>query len=70
MDQFGGRHLSSIIGALYTSVAFGTLIGPSAVGFAFDASGSYLVPIIACAALNIVAATIVSISFTRPDNRG
>jgi hypothetical protein len=29
MDYFGGRNVSSIIGVLYTSVAFGTLIGPS-----------------------------------------
>jgi OFA family oxalate/formate antiporter-like MFS transporter len=30
MDYFGGRNVSGIIGVLYTSVAFGTLIGPSA----------------------------------------
>jgi OFA family oxalate/formate antiporter-like MFS transporter len=36
MDFFGGRNVSGIIGILYTSVAFGTLIGPSAAGFAFD----------------------------------
>ena len=29
MDHFGGRNVSGIIGILYTSVAFGTLIGPS-----------------------------------------
>lgn len=34
MDYFGGRNVSGIIGILYTSVAFGTLIGPSAAGFA------------------------------------
>jgi OFA family oxalate/formate antiporter-like MFS transporter len=28
MDYFGGRNVSGIIGILYTSVAFGTLIGP------------------------------------------
>ena len=31
----GGRNVSGIIGVLYTSVAFGTLIGPRAAGFAF-----------------------------------
>ena len=36
MDYFGGRNVGGIIGILYTSVAFGTLIGPSAAGFAFD----------------------------------
>jgi hypothetical protein len=29
---FGGRNVSGIIGILYTSVAFGTLLGPSAAG--------------------------------------
>ena len=40
MDYFGGRNVSGIIGILYTSVAFGTLIGPSAAGFAFDLTHS------------------------------
>jgi MFS family permease len=59
MDDFGGRNVSSIIGILYTSVAFGTLIGPSAAGFAFDVSHSYLVPILASAGVNALAAGIV-----------
>ncbi|WP_024518779.1 MCT family MFS transporter [Bradyrhizobium sp. Tv2a-2] len=62
MDYFGGRNVSGIIGVLYTSVAFGTLIGPSAAGFAFDLSHSYELPIIASAATNIVAAAIVALS--------
>ena len=60
MDYFGGRNVSGIIGILYTSVAFGTLIGPSAAGFAFDLSHSYTVPILASAGANIVAAIIVA----------
>jgi MFS family permease len=60
MDYFGGRNVSGIIGILYTSVAFGTLIGPSAAGFAFDLSHSYTLPILASAAANIVAAVIVA----------
>jgi MFS family permease len=60
MDYFGGRNVSGIIGILYTSVAFGTLIGPSAAGFAFDLSHSYTVPILLSAAANIVAAIIVA----------
>jgi MFS family permease len=59
MDYFGGRNVSGIIGVLYTSVAFGTLIGPSAAGFAFDMSHSYLIPILAGACGNILAAIIV-----------
>jgi OFA family oxalate/formate antiporter-like MFS transporter len=59
MDYFGGRNVSGIIGALYTSVAFGTLIGPAAAGFAFDISGSYTIPIFASACANLIAAGIV-----------
>jgi MFS family permease len=60
MDLFGGRNVSGIIGMLYTSVAFGTLIGPSAAGFAFDLSHSYTLPILASAGANILAAAIVA----------
>ncbi|MGC2812559.1 MAG: MFS transporter, partial [Bradyrhizobium sp.] len=62
MDRFGGRNVSGIIGILYTSVAFGTLIGPSAAGFAFDLSHSYTLPILASAGANIVAAAIVAVT--------
>jgi MFS family permease len=60
MDYFGGRNVSGLIGILYTSVAFGTLIGPSAAGFAFDIAHSYTLPILLSAAANIVAAIIVT----------
>jgi MFS family permease len=60
MDYFGGRNVSGIIGILYTSVAFGTLIGPSAAGFAFDVGHSYTLPILASAGANIIAAIIVA----------
>ena len=59
MDHFGGRHVSGIIGVLYTSVAFGTLIGPSAAGFAFDLRHSYTLPILASVGTNVIAAGIV-----------
>ncbi len=59
MDYFGGRNVSGIIGILYTSVAFGTLIGPSAAGFAFDVSHSYTLPILASVAANLAAAGIM-----------
>lgn len=62
MDYFGGRNVSGIIGVLYTSVAFGTLIGPSAAGYAFDLSHSYELPIIVSAATNVVAAIIVALT--------
>ena len=60
MDYFGGRNVSGIIGVLYTSVAFGTLIGPSAAGFAFDLSHSYALPILASAGANLLAAGLVA----------
>ena len=60
MDYFGGRNVSSIIGLLYTSVAFGTLVGPSAAGFAFDLNHSYTLPIMASASANIAAAVVVA----------
>lgn len=57
-DYFGGRHIGGILGVLYTSVAFGTLIGPSAAGFAFDINHSYRVPILASIAVSFVAAAL------------
>jgi MFS family permease len=60
MDYFGGRNVSGIIGMLYTSVAIGTLIGPSAAGFAFDLSQSYTLPILTSAGANIIAAGIIA----------
>ncbi|OIR09807.1 putative MFS-type transporter YhjX [mine drainage metagenome] len=58
-DYFGRRNVGGIIGILYTSVAFGTLAGPSAVGYIFDLSHSYTLPILVGAVLDIVAAIIV-----------
>ena len=66
MDYFGGRNVSGIIGVLYTSAGIGTLIGPSAAGFAFDLSGSYTVPILLSAAGNVIAALIMAAT-SEPD---
>ena len=65
MDYFGGRNVSGIIGILYTSVALGTLVGPSAAGFAFDVNHSYMLPILASIAANIVGAAIMAV-VTKP----
>ena len=59
MDYFGGRSVGGIIGVLYTSIAAGTLIGPSAAGFAFDVSHSYTLPILAAVCGNLIAALIM-----------
>lgn len=59
-DYFGARNVSGIIGALYTSVALGTLAGPSSAGWLFDITGSYTVPIAASAVASLASAAIVS----------
>ena len=69
VDYFGGRSASSIIGILYTSVAFGTLVGPSAAGFAFDVSHSYTLPIIVSIAANFIAAAILAATAKAPIGR-
>ncbi|MEN2991867.1 MFS transporter [Tistrella sp. BH-R2-4] len=66
MDSFGSRNVSGLIGILYTSVALGTLIGPTAAGYVFDISHSYLVPILASVAVNLVAAAIVCLPSPAP----
>lgn len=60
MDDFGGKHVGGIIGVLYTSVAFGTLIGPSLAGFAFDISHSYRLPILASVIASLLAACMIA----------
>lgn len=60
MDHFGGLNVSGIIGILYTSVAFGTLVGPSSAGWMFDATGSYATPIVASIAATLASAAITS----------
>lgn len=63
-EHFGARHVGGIIGVLFTSAAVGALVGPSAAGFMYDASHSYLVAIAASAAANVVAAAL-TIATTR-----
>jgi len=62
MDYFGGRNVSGLIGILYTSAAFGTLIGPAAAGFAFDFAHSYLTPILTSAICNVIAAIVMALT--------
>jgi len=56
MDLFGARSVAGIIGCLYTAAGVGTLFGPPLAGAAFDASGSYSLPILGAAALALIAA--------------
>ena len=60
MDDFGSRNVSGLIGILYTSVAVGTLFGPSVAGYAFDLTHSYDLPILASAITSMAAACILA----------
>lgn len=66
MDRFGSRNVSGIIGILYTSVALGSLIGPTAAGFAYDLTHSYRLSIAFSAAANVIAAVIALTSIRGP----
>jgi MFS family permease len=59
MDLYGARSVSGIIGCLYTGAGVGTLIGPWLAGAAYDALGSYDMPILAAAGLSFLAAASV-----------
>ncbi|HEY6981494.1 MFS transporter [Reyranella sp.] len=58
-DYFGGRALGAVIGALYSGVAFGALLGSPAAGYAYDFFGSYAGAILAGALLCFIAFTIM-----------
>jgi MFS transporter, OFA family, oxalate/formate antiporter len=66
IDYFGAQNASTIIGILYTSVAFGTLIGPSAAGYAFDLSHSYTLPILASGCEYALATLVLAITAKAP----
>jgi OFA family oxalate/formate antiporter-like MFS transporter len=61
-DHFGRRNVGGIIGLLYTSVAIGTLIGPSLAGFIYDASHSYFPAIAISGGANAVAALVAIVT--------
>jgi predicted MFS family arabinose efflux permease len=54
-DYFGPRALGSVIGALYSGVAFGALLGSPVAGFAYDFFGSYTGAILSAAALCMIS---------------
>jgi MFS family permease len=62
IDYFGARQASSLIGIVYTSVAFGTLIGPSAAGFVFDLSHRYTLPILLSIGVYVVATIVLAVT--------
>ena len=66
IDYFGAQNASAFIGILYTSVAFGTLIGPSAAGYAFDLSHSYTLPIVISGCAYVLATAILALTTRAP----
>ncbi len=64
-DYFGATNLGGMIGLVSLGIAFGTLIGPSAAGFAFDVSQSYTLPILASVVAYVVAAAILAATAPR-----
>ena len=61
MDLYGPRSVSGIIGCLYTGCGLGTLVGPWLAGLAYDAVGSYQLPILAGALFSAGAAACIVI---------
>jgi MFS family permease len=59
MDLYGPRSVSGILGCLYTGCGIGTLVGPWLAGVAFDARGSYQLPMLAGAACSLAAAACI-----------
>jgi MFS family permease len=59
-DLFGARNVSGIIGVLYASVGFGTLVGPPLAGLAFDLTRSYALPIWTTAFLTLGASVLTA----------
>ncbi len=58
-DYFGTRAVGAILGAQYASVSVGALLGPTAAGFMFDLSGSYVATILGGAALAFLGAVCI-----------
>ncbi len=60
-DYFSGPNISGIIGMIYTSVAVGSLIGPTIAGLIFDLLQRYTIPILASMITSFLAAVGVFI---------
>ena len=69
-DFFGLRSIGAIIGLLYSSVGFGTLLGPTLAGLAHDRFGRYDLSFVTAAALAVAAAVAVAAAPVPPRRRG
>jgi MFS family permease len=65
IDYLGARNAGAIIGALYTCVAPGTLVGPPLAGYAYDFWGSYTIPIVGSIAL-MALGTLITMAAPDP----
>jgi MFS family permease len=66
-DYFSGPNITGIIGALYTSVAVGHLIGPTLAGLLYDLQQSYTIPIIG-SIIAVLMATICASLLEQPED--
>ena len=62
IDYLGPRSAGAIIGALYTSVAPGALLGPPIAGYAFDALKSYTWPLVGAVACMALATVVMALA--------
>jgi len=62
VDHFGVRNASGVIGILYTGCTIGTFVGPVVAGAAFDALGSYTLPIAASAGFALLATVLIALT--------
>ena len=65
IDYLGTRNAGAIIGALYTCVAPGTLLGPPLAGYAYDFWSSYTIPILGSIACMAVG-TLITMAAPEP----
>ena len=59
MQYFGGKNLAGIIGALYFAAGLGTLFSPTFAGWAYDRTGSYVLPIASGIVVSLIAIALV-----------
>jgi len=53
-DVFGLKSFGVIQGAIFVGAALGTVLGPVIMGYIFDITGSYVIALITCSAINII----------------
>jgi len=58
-DYFGAKNVGGILGVQYSGIGLGNLVGPVAMGFAFDLTGGYDLPIAAAAAASFLAVAVI-----------